>query len=85
MVEEFKESTHTHTGDTSSEPKKDHEDSFSYQNKFYYDVQNVFDGMVANPFKLDTLIAVNNTKIVFERHINLRCYWANAIRNILGR
>ena len=82
MVEEFEESTHTYTGDTSSDPKKHHEDSFPYQNKFYNDVQNEFDGMMANPFKLDHLTAVNNIKIRTpgaSRHIKLGCNWANAI------
>jgi hypothetical protein len=64
MVGEFEQ--FTPTGDTSSEPKKHHEDNLSYQKKFFNDVQNVFDGMVVNPLKQGKLTAVNNTQIVFD-------------------
>ena len=51
MVEEFEQSIQT--TEASSELRKHHVDSLSYQRQFYNDVQNVIDGMVVNPFKLD--------------------------------
>ena len=64
IVDEFEQSIQTR--DASNEPIKHHEDSLSYQNHFYNDVQNVIDGMVANPFKLDKLTTINNIQKVFE-------------------
>ena len=64
IVDEFEQSIQTR--DALNEPTKHHEDSLSYQNHFYNDVQNVIDGMVANPFKLDKLATINNIQKVFE-------------------
>ena len=58
--------SYVQTREASNEPTQHHEDSLSYQNHFYNDVQNGIDGMVANPFKLDKLTTINNIQKVFE-------------------
>ena len=60
IVDDFEQSIQTR--EASIEPTKHHEDSLSYQNHF----QNVIDGIVANPFKLDKLTTINNIQKVFE-------------------
>lgn len=64
IVEEFEQSIGAE--DASSKPQNHHEDNLSYQKRFYNDVQNVIDGMIVNPFKLDKLTTINNTQKVFD-------------------
>ena len=64
LVEQFENCTDAE--EKFDNAKKHHEDNFAYQQRFCNDLQNVIDGMICNPFELDELTAINNTKNVFD-------------------
>ena len=49
--------------------KNHHEDNNTFQTTFSGDVQKVYDGIVTNPFLLDTLTSLSNTSLAFPDNV----------------
>ena len=57
---------HKTSGKHESEKTKHHEDTAAFQKRFSRDVLNVTRAMVDNPFQQDTLVKIDNTKVMYD-------------------